>query len=140
MTTEEKMIQELKDTYAAYIDVFNREDVEGFVRCYSHPHAMLSRKGELIVVNTKDDHLKMYQQVMTSLRERGWGRSGTDLVRITPFTESLAQLVAGVTRYKKDGSVLENLRACYMFRREENGWKIASLAQIDAPFAGPVGG
>jgi ketosteroid isomerase-like protein len=132
--------RELEATYRHYIDVFNREDVAGFLGCYCHPHVMLSGEQGMGVINTEADHRRVYQRIMTSLHEREWGRSGIDRLQIWPFSESLAQLVADVTRYKKDGSVLERLRASYMFRRESGAWKILSLAQIEASFTGPGAG
>jgi len=131
------IVREIEDAYRHYIDVFNREDAAGFVGCYCHPHAMLSGERGLSMVNTDADHLRLYQQLMKPLHEREWGRSGIDRMQIWPFSKTLAQLAADVTRYKKDGSVLEKLRATYMFRRDGGTWKILSLAQIEAPFTGP---
>jgi ketosteroid isomerase-like protein len=137
MADANTIVREVEAAYQHYIDVFNREDAAGFVGCYTHPHAMLSGERGLLMVNTAADHQRGYQQIMKTLHERGWGRSGIDRLQIWPFSESLAQLVADVTRYKKDGSILEKLRATYMFRRDDGAWKILSLAQVEAPFSGP---
>lgn len=131
------IMREIEAAYRHYIEVFNREDAAAFVSCYSHPHAMLSGEQGLVVVNTETDHHRIYQRMMAALHESGWGRSDIDRLQIWPFSASLAQLVADVTRYKKDGAVLEKLRASYMFRREDGAWKILSLALIEAPFSGP---
>jgi hypothetical protein len=98
---------------------------------------MLSGEQGLVTINTETDHHQIYQRIMAPLHESGWGRSEIDRLQIWPFSASLAQLVADVTRYKKDGGVLERLRASYMFRREGEAWKIISLALIEAPFSGP---
>jgi hypothetical protein len=74
---------------------------------------------------------------MASLRASEWGRSDIDRLQVFPYAESLAQIVADVTRYKRDGSVLEKLRATYMYQRDEESWKIVSLALVEAPFSGP---
>jgi hypothetical protein len=74
---------------------------------------------------------------MKALHKQEWGRSGIDRIQVWPFSESLAQLVADVTRYKKDESVLERLRACYMLRREEGGWKILAFGLVAPPFSEP---
>jgi ketosteroid isomerase-like protein len=131
------IVREIETAYHHYIEVFNREDAAGFVGCYAHPHAMLSGEQGMVIISTAEDHQRLYQRIMKTLHERGWGRSGIDRLQIFPFSESLAQLVADVTRYTKDGSVLEKLRATYMFRREGGAWKMLALAQIEAPFAGP---
>jgi hypothetical protein len=79
----------------------------------------------------------VYQNIMAGLRNSDWGRSDIDRMQVLPYAESLAQMVADVTRYKKDGSVLEKLRATYMYRRDAGTWRIVSLALIEAPFSGP---
>ena len=131
------IIRELEEAYRHYIEVFNREDAAGFVACYSHPHAMVSGQLGLVVTTTESDHLRGYQRIMETLHKSNWGRSGIDRMQIFPFSESLAQLVADVTRYKKDGSILEKLRASYMFRHEDKGWKIVAFGLVEAPFSGP---
>jgi len=131
------IIHEIEAAYRHYIEVFNREDAAAFVGCYFHPHAMLSGEQGMVVITTEADHQRIYQRMMATLHESGWGRSEIDRLQIWPFSALLAQLVADVTRYKKDGAVLERLRASYMFRREGGAWKILSLALIEAPFSGP---
>lgn len=131
------IVQEIEAAYRHYIDVFNRENAAGFVGCYTHPHTMLSGEHGLSTVQSEADHHRGYQQIMKTLHKQEWGRSGIDRMQIWPFSESLAQLVADVTRYKKDGSVLEKLRACYLLRREEGGWKIVAFGLVAPGFSGP---
>jgi len=137
MAEANAIIQELEAAYHHYIEVFNRQDAAGFVGCYSHPHSMLSGEHGIVVTNTEADHKRGYERMMVGLRESGWERSGIDRMQIWPFSTSLAQLVADVTRYKKDGAILEKLRASYMFRRESSAWKILSFSLVEAPFSGP---
>jgi ketosteroid isomerase-like protein len=137
MADAQTIIREIEAAYHHYIDVFNREDAAGFVGCYAHPHVMLSGQLGMVVTNTAENHQRGYQRMMETLHKSGWGHSGIDRLQIFPFSESLAQLVADVTRYKKDGSILEKLRASYMFRREDGGWKILAFGLVEAPFSGP---
>ena len=137
MANANTIVPEVEAAYQAYIDVFNREDAAGFMAAYCHPHTMLSGEQGLILINKQEDHLRFYQRTMTTLRERGWQRSGIDRLQIWPFADSLAQLVADITRYKADGAILEQGRYCYMLRRDGTAWKILALAEITAPFSGP---
>lgn len=137
MADTNTIVQEIEAAYRHYIDVFNREDIAGFMGCYSHPHTMLSGEHGLTTVQTEADHRRGYQQIMQTLHKQNWGRSDIDRMQIWPFSESLAQLAADVTRYKKDGSVLEKLRANYILRRESGGWKFLSFWLVSLPFAGP---
>src|SRR5262249_16344418 len=85
--------------YRHYIEVLNRQDAAAFVSCYSHPHIMLSGEQGLVTINTETDHRQIYQRIMAPLHESGWGRSEIDRLQIWPFSVSLVQLVADVTRY-----------------------------------------
>ena len=137
MADTNTIIREIEAAYQHYIDVFNREDAAGFVACYTHPHTMMSGEQGLSLVNTAAEHERGYHAIMKTLHKQDWERSGIDRTQVWPFSESLAQLVADVTRYKKDGSVLEKLRACYMLRRMEDGWKILAFGLVATPFSGP---
>ena len=137
MADTHTIAQEIEAAYTHYIEVFNREDAAGFVACYEHPHVMLSGQQGITPVQTEADHHQVYQTIMQGLRESQWGRSGIDRMQVLPYSESLVQIVADVTRYKKDESVLEKLRATYMYRQAGGTWRIVSLALIEAPFSGP---
>ena len=140
MADTNTITQEIEAAYRHYIDVFNREDAAGFMDCYEHPHIMLSGQQGITSVQTEADHHQVYQTIMQGLRESQWGRSGIDRMQVLPYSESLVQIVADVTRYKKDESALEKLRATYMYRKDGGAsgtWRIISLALIEAPFSGP---
>ncbi len=74
---------------------------------------------------------------MADLKERGWVRSSIDRLKTWALAEDLAMILADVTRHKADGSVLEQLRACYTVRRDAKGWKIVTLSEVKPPFLGP---
>lgn len=137
MAKTNTITQEIETAYIHYIDVFNRKDAAGFVDCYEHPHVMLSGRQGITSVQTEADHHQVYQTLMQGLNDSQWGKSGIDRMRVLPYSDSLVQIVADVTRYKKDESVLEKLRATYMYRHNGGVWRIVSLALIEAPFEGP---
>ena len=139
MAEANPIVREIEAAYHHYIAVFNREDAAAFVGCYAHPHVMLSGEQGLTNVQTEADHHTVYQNIMAGLHASGWGRSEIDGLQVFPYSGSLAQIVADVTRYKRDGSVLEKLRATYLYRRDAERWKIVALALVEAPFSGPGG-
>ncbi|HKA52026.1 MAG TPA: hypothetical protein VKJ47_00040 [Candidatus Binatia bacterium] len=137
MADAEALVREVEAFYGAYIDGFNREDSDAFLQSFAYPHALLTGERGMLVTATAADQRRFYQQTMTSLHGRGWGRSGVDRLRVWPFADDFAMLLADVTRYKKDESVLEKVRACYMARRESGTWKILAFMEIKPPFSGP---
>jgi hypothetical protein len=138
MANADTIIREVEAFYHAYIDGFNREDSEVFLTSFASPHAWLTGARGMLVTATASDQRRFYQQTMASLHERSWGRSSVDRLQVWPFAEALAMIVADVTRYKKDESVLEKVRACYIVRRDGGTWKIITLTEIKPPFSGPT--
>lgn len=131
------LMSEIGKMYDGYIAGFNAEDQAAFIRCYGHPHAFLVDEKGMILTSTVAEHERAYQQIMTPLRERGWGKSVTDQLQVWPLSQSTALIVADVTRYKKDQSILEKLRASYMLYKEKGAWKFVLVAAINPPFSGP---
>ncbi|MGH7962037.1 MAG: DUF6841 family protein [Candidatus Binatia bacterium] len=133
----EALVREVEAFYQAYIDGFNREDIDFFLRAFSYPNAFLTGEQGLIIHAKESDMQHFYQSTMASIQARGWDRSAVDHVRVSLFSDTLAMIVADYTRYKKDNSILEQGRACYMVRRDGGTWKMLTVSEIKPPFAGP---
>jgi ketosteroid isomerase-like protein len=137
MSNADLIIREVESFYRAYIDGFNREDADAFLRCFGYPHAFLNGEQGMLVSATVADHQRFYQQTMKYLHERGWGCSGVDRLQVWPFADNMAMIVADITRYKQDNAILEQGRYCYMLRKDGSAWKILTATEIKAPFPGP---
>jgi hypothetical protein len=61
----------------------------------------------------------------------------TDQLQVWPLTMGTALIVADVTRYKTDQSVLEKLRASYTLQKDNGTWKILTVTEVKLPFSGP---
>jgi hypothetical protein len=93
----------------------------------------------LSIVNDDADQQKWYEFVMAHLDDQAWDRTEIDEVWIWPLSHTLAQLVANVTRYRRDGSILLKLRANYTLRRRDDTWKVVlSFAPLEDGFDVPV--
>jgi len=137
MEQSKEIERDLETFYRHYIEVFNREDVDEFLNCFARPYAVVSNERGLSVVQKEADHASNHCRIMTALKNRGWVRS--DIVRITawPLDQKVGLILADVTRRKSDGSVLEEIRACYELHREGDFWKIVSITEVKPPFLGP---
>ncbi len=136
MTTEQ-ICKELESFYRSYIAAFNREDIDAFSETFTYPYAWVSGRHGLSECRTESDHQSSFGKIMADLKHRGWVRSDIDQLNAWPLAEDLAMILADVSRYKSDGSVLERVRACYTLRRDAGTWKIVTLAEIRPPFLGP---
>ncbi len=137
MSTPEEIARELEGFYRDYIEIFNREDLDRVADSFSYPYATISGERGLAPVAARDDNRNAFARLMTALREHGWARSGIDRIMAWALGENLGMIVADVTRYRPDHSVLERVRGCYILRREAGSWKIASISEVKPPFLGP---
>lgn len=128
---------EVETFYRTFIDGFNREDTDLYLRAFCYPNAVVGGEQGITVHARESDQQRFYHQIMASLQRRGWDHTGVDRLQLWPFSQSLAMIRAEITRYKRDGAVLENGRYCYTVRRDGGTWKILTLAEIQPPFTGP---
>ncbi len=133
----EGLVREIEEFYRGYIDAFNREDIDLYLRMFDLPYVIVSGERPAAVVADEAAREKFYTQTMIGIRNRGWARSGIDLMKAWPLAEKLATLLADVTRYRSDDSVIERLRACYTLRNDGKAWRIVALSEVRAPFTGP---
>lgn len=137
MADADPIVREVEAFYQAFIDGFNREDTDLYLRSFCYPNAMLSGE-QGMTINAKESDLQhFYQEVMASIQGRGWERTGVDRLQAWPLADTMAMIVADITRYKKDGSILEQGRYCYTLRKDGGAWKILTLTEVKPPFPGP---
>jgi ketosteroid isomerase-like protein len=125
MTVRSEVVDEVTAAYRHYVEVFNGRDANQVADLYDRPHARMIGEIGLSIVNNDADQQAWYEFVMAYLDDEGWGRTEIDEVWIWPLSRRLAQLVANITRYKRDGSVMNHARANYTMRRgDDDAWKV----------------
>jgi len=137
MSDVNTIVREVEAFYRVFIDGFNREDTDMYLRLFCYPNALLSGEQGMTINAKESDQQRFYQEVMASIQGRGWERTGVDRLQAWPLADNLAMLVADIVRYKKDDSVLERGRYCYTLRKDGNVWKILTLTEVKPPFPGP---
>ena len=129
--------QEIEAFYCGFIDGFNREDTDMYLRSFCYPNATLSDEQGLLVRTKEEEQQRFYQEVMVAIQGRGWDHTGVSSLHAWPLGNTLAMLVADIARYKKDKTVIEQGRYWYTVRKTDGGWKILTLAEVKPPFTGP---
>jgi len=137
MSDAAAIIQEVEAFYRAFIDGFNREDTDMYLRSFCYPNGMLSGEKGMVVNAKESDQQRFYQEVISDIQSRGWDHTDIDKLQVFPLTETTALLVADITRRKRDNAVLESGRYCYTVRKEGGAWKILTLTAVKPPFTGP---
>ena len=138
MADQGAIVSEVEAAYRHYVEVFNGRDANEIAELYDRPHAQLTGEGGLSMVNDDGDQQGWYEFVMTYLDDQGWARTEINELWIWPLSPTLAQLVAKVTRYKRDGSFLQQLRANYTLRRRDGTWKVVLSSTLEDGFDVPV--
>jgi hypothetical protein len=137
MSSVEQIRKELEAFYKSYAAAFSREDVVAISKSFGCPCSWISGQQGLGQLATESDIQRMLGNFLSDLKERGWVRSELDQLKIWPLAEDLAMLLGDVTRYKADGSVLEQVRGWYTVRRDTKNWKIVTISELAPPFLGP---
>jgi len=109
------------------------------VAAFAYPNAFIASAWGMMVSATGADFERAHLGVMADFKERGWKVTKIDRLEIFPIGTRLAMLVADVTRYKTDDTVLERGRFSYTIRKNDDGWKILTATEVEAPFEGPFG-
>jgi hypothetical protein len=137
MTDAATIIREVEDFYRAFIGGFNREDTDMYLRSFCYPNGILSGERGMVVNAKESDQQRFYQEVMVSIRGKGWDHTDVDRLQVFPMTETTALLLADISRRKKDNTVIESGRYCYTVCKDDGAWKILTLTEVKPPFSGP---
>ena len=137
MANADPIVHEVETFHRAFIEGFNREDTDMYLRSFCYPNAILNGEHGMTINAKESDQQRFYQEVMSAIQSRGWDHTGVEHLQAWPFADNLAMLVADIARYKKDGSVLEKGRYCYTVRKDGGAWKILTLTEVKPPFIGP---
>jgi ketosteroid isomerase-like protein len=131
------IVEEVDAFYRGFIDGFNREDTDLYLRSFGYPNATLSGEQGLTIRTKESEQQRFYQEIMTAIQGRGWDHTGVDHLQAWPLGSALAMLVADIVRYKKDKTVIERGRYWYTVRKDGGNWKVLTLAEVKPPFTGP---
>lgn len=137
MSDAATIVREVEEWYRGYIEAFNREDTDIYLRSFSYPNAVLRGEQGMTVHATESDQQRYYEKLMLAIRAEGWNHTGVGQLQVAPLTDTTAVLVADITRYRKDNTTIEIGRLCYTVRKDRGVWKILTLTDVKPPFTGP---
>ena len=136
MPDDQEIIGGVEAFYRAYIDAFNREDIDRYADCFAPPYELIA--GGNVTTYATESELQQYAaQTLIDLKSRGWARSTVDLLKVWPLAAQQAMILADVTRYRGDDSIMLHARVGYIVIRTVKGWKIAAMIPLAGPFLGP---
>lgn len=137
MSDAATIVREVEAFYRGYIEGFNREDRDVYLRSFSYPNAVLRGEHGMTVHANESDQRRYYEDLMAAIRGEGWDHTGAGHLQVVPLSDRTAILIADITRYRKDVTPIENARLCYTVRKDGGAWKILTLTDVTPPFTGP---
>jgi hypothetical protein len=129
-SAQESLKTEVKAALDEYVRAFssNRADVIAD-RVYMAPSFTIGTgSGPGVVVSmTTADVKGRFESNLKALAEQNYQRSETKSANVCILNNAAAIVSAQFTRYRKDGTVLSEPAATYVFVKTAEGWRIAAL-------------
>ena len=123
--------------YARYFQAFVAQDYKTLRECVEAPFVVM-RGGAMQTLESVDAVTTFYQNQRQALAQRGYDHSKLLKTQITPLTADSALINKSYTRYKKDGSTLEQGAALYPVSKSSGMWKLRGVIGQDPQYFGKL--
>jgi ketosteroid isomerase-like protein len=120
----------IRRTYDEYFQVFQTLRAEAVASFCQVPCLALAPQG-VTVMTTAEEVRALFRTMRTALQARGYARSEHGDLQVRRLSDQMALVSTNVVRYATDGKELERFGATYVFRRTDDGWKIAVITIHD---------
>lgn len=145
MLNNADLTRDLREFYEAYVEQFNRADAAGLNQSYDFPWSFVCNS-KVMTVADEAAGLAFFEDVFAQLRARGWVRSTIENIEAYGTWKDGCTMIVGYRRLGATGETLEAGNACYLMRRADGRWKIATIVdsfnsqarQADAPPGRPL--
>jgi ketosteroid isomerase-like protein len=122
---------EVKGAFDQYTEWFSagRPDLVA-QRSYRVPVLFLRPAG-LEVDSTAEAIRARFEGMFKTLSAGGYSRSEVSNLHVSIFSEHAASVSGRFVRYRKDGSVMADFGATFVFAKTSEGWRIVSMISHD---------
>jgi hypothetical protein len=120
--------REVRAVIQTYYRLFNEQNPKGMSEQLFHlPWIYLDPEGAR-VFESREETAKLFEDSLTSIVPRGWGRSDFPDPNVCVLSLGAATVSGTFFRYKKDGSVLSEHGVSYFLGRTPGGWRVTALS------------
>ncbi len=123
---------QMRAMYDEYIETFNRADSSALIGYFAYPWALDGPHGSMVIEDA-EKHLQILAKVRTTFVNTGWTHSRNDKIDVYALAGDTCMLVAHITRYRIDNSIVNRSCAYYTFRHLDGRWRI--VATVEVPLA-----
>jgi ketosteroid isomerase-like protein len=120
----------IREVLTDYLEALNQNDVTRAARHCAPPLTMVLGD-RVVAASTMPEIVIAYTTMLAALRARGCARSEWTEIHVHNLANNLVLASGRATRYKTDGSVLEQIGATYLMRKVGGLWKLSVLVAHD---------
>ncbi|MEF8775463.1 MAG: nuclear transport factor 2 family protein [Haloarculaceae archaeon] len=118
---------EIQQFVHEYAEEFSTADPEVIATHFHEPATFLTGDG-VLVLDSRADVEGLFTGILDELCERGYDASEVGELEVEVLGPDRVRATVEWIRYTTSGSELERLVVTHLFRRTEDGWKMAVLA------------
>ena len=116
---------EAQALFARYLECWNNRDFEGVAACFDEPSMFVLPTGPVSLPN-RQALVELIGKIFDGLEAAGFSHTTIGAIEAHPCGDGLAILDArDVSRFKKDGSILETIDGHYVIRQSGEEWCLA---------------
>ncbi len=126
----------IEQMFDRYVEAFVQKDYVKLLAFVEAPFLVMN--GDLRSLNSTDAVLAFYRDIRQNLDQRDFDHGEIVGKRIIPLAADRALLNTAYRRYKKDGSILQELASVYLVTKSTGVWKLRSVVNQDLQYFGKV--
>ncbi len=123
---------EVEAAFEDYMAAFESLELETVLPFYDSPLVLITSQG-VTAMRDPDAVGSLLSGMIAQLRDAGYNRTDFRDRRIRLLDENLALVSGLAVRLDSQGAEIGRFGAVYTVRRNENGWRVASILMHDPP-------
>ena len=116
--------EEIADVYRRYVDAFNTGEGTAIARVMAYPVMVGGSNHPPSTIPDEAGYAAMIENALTEFRKIGWARSQVDRVEAVATADDTGVISAWFSRWRADGTKIEDGHGHYMATRRSGEWKI----------------
>lgn len=124
--TEDSTEEGIAAVYRKYVETFNTGDEAAVARVMAYPVMVGGSGHPPISIPDEAAYQAMIEHTLAEFRKLGWTRSQIDRIEAVATACDTGVVAAWFSRWRADGSMIEEGRGHYITVRQNGEWKITA--------------
>lgn len=121
--------QQARAAMDAFIEAWNRADLEAVRATLNYPHVTFTPAGDVIVAATASEFTANFERLRAT---EGWHHSALERWEVLGETKASVQAAVDVTRHHEDGAQYASGRIFYIVTCRDGHWGMQFRTPLDA--------